>query len=85
MQKIDSHHYAILKIIYSIVREDGFPLKYRIHPRELILRTMEDWSSIQSALTALENEGLITKQQSDTVYVSLTEMGLEMCRTSFSK
>lgn len=82
MQITDSSHYQVLQIIYQIVKEDSYPLKYFVHPRELILRSMQDWSEIQIALIALENEELIITRKLDTLQISLTEQGLSLCRTS---
>lgn len=84
MQTIDTNHLMVLQIIYEIVKEDRNPLKYCIHPRELILRSMQDWSEIQLSLTALEIEGLIITRKLDTLQISLTEFGLDKCRSSSS-
>ena len=82
MQTTESSHYKVLDVIYQIVKGDAYPLKYHIHPRELILRLMQDWSEIQSSLTFLEKEGAIVTRQLDVFEISLTEQGLKMCLTS---
>jgi hypothetical protein len=82
MQTTESSHYKVLDVIYQIVKGDPYPLKYHIHPRELILRLMQDWSEIQSSLTFLEKEGAIVTRQLDVFEISLTEQGLKMCVTS---
>lgn len=85
MQTIDSAHYKVLQIIYGIVKEEPYPLKYFVHPRELILRSMQDWSEIQTSLNALEKEGLISTRKLDTFQVALTEQGFNMCRSTISE
>ena len=85
MQTIDSTPYKVLQIIYGIVKEEAYPLKYFVHPRELILRSMQDWSEIQLSLNALESEGLIITRKLDTLQISLTEQGFNICRSSIQK
>ena len=80
MQNIETLHYPILQIIYQIVKEDPQPLKYQVHPRDLILRSMQDWSTIQASLSALEKEGLIVTRQLESLQIFLTEQGLEICQ-----
>ena len=79
MQSTDQAHYGILRILYSIIKDDPYPLKYQVHPRELILRSLQDWSEIQSSLVILEKEGLIVTRKLDTLQISLTEQGLYTC------
>ena len=85
MQAIDKTHLSVLQIIYQIVKDDAYPLKYQLHPREIILRSMQDWSMIQSALTALENEGLVVTRRLDTLLISVTEQGLDLCQAKGAK
>ena len=85
MQKVESLHYSILDVIYQIVKDDAYPLKYQVHPRELILRSMQDWSSIQTSLNVLESEGKIVTRQLDTFQIAITEQGLELCKSHFQK
>lgn len=73
--------YQILLIIHDIVHTDPQPLTYPCRPRELILRCMQDWSSIQEELSLLENEGLVTTQQLDTLVIHITQEGLDRVRT----
>ena len=85
MQAIDDAHFSVLQIIYQVVKDDAYPLKYQVHPREFILRSMQEWSAIQSALTALENEGLVVTRKLDTWQISLTMDGLEFCQAAEAK
>lgn len=80
MQTVDSLPFSVLKIIFDIVKEDAYPLTYVIKPRELILRSMLDWSVIHTALADLENEGLVVTQQKDTLQILLTSKGLQLCQ-----
>lgn len=79
MQTIDTSHFAILQLIYSIVKDDSHPLKCKVHPRDLILRSMQDWSLILSSLKILEEEELITMKQLEVLQIALTQRGFDMC------
>jgi hypothetical protein len=73
---------SVLKIICQIVKEHSQPFKYQLHPREVILRSMETWNVIQSSLIVLESEGAIVKRGNpDNLQISLTVQGLEMCQS----
>jgi len=85
MQDVENLHDSILKLIYQIVKEDTYPLKYQVHPRELILRSMQDWSAIQNCLSLLETEGAIVTRQLDTFQISITEKGLQWCKSHFQE
>jgi hypothetical protein len=85
MESISQYHYQVLQIIYSIVKDDLYPLKYQIHPREIILRSMEDWSKIQAALSVLEENGWIVTRTLDTLQISMTQAGLQICRSPILK
>lgn len=69
-------HYEVLHLIFEIVKNDMAPLSYPCKPRELILRSMLDWSVIQQYLNELEAEGLITTRQLDTLVISITDKGM---------
>jgi hypothetical protein len=80
MQTIDTAAYEVLQIIYRVVKEESDPLSYQVRPRELILRSMQDWDIIYSSLEILEKEGLIVTRQLDTLRILLTQQGLDICR-----
>jgi predicted transcriptional regulator len=81
--QLDPTDRSVLQIICQIVKEHSQPLKYQLHPRELILRSREDWNVIQSSLMVLENEGaIVTRGNLDNLQISLTAHGLKMCGTS---
>ena len=82
MQATQESHRKVLQLVYSIVKNDPYPLKYIVHPRELILRSMQEWSEIQISLQFLANEGDILTRQVDSLQISLTEQGLRKCRNS---
>lgn len=82
MQATQESHEKVLRLIYSIVKNDPYPLRYIIHPRELILRSMQEWSEIQISLQYLESEGDILTRQVESLRISLTEQGLRKCRDS---
>jgi len=72
--------HEILKLIYEIVKEDSQPLTYQLKPRELILRSMQDWSSIHTHLNFLEKEELIVTKQLDTMIITITQKGWEAAK-----
>lgn len=70
-------HYKTLETVYNITKEDPQPETYKCRPREIILRQFQDWSIIQQHLTLLEEEGLITTRQEDTLVIYITALGIE--------
>jgi Mn-dependent DtxR family transcriptional regulator len=68
--------YQLLQTIYEISNQDSKPETYSCKPRELILRLMQDWSTIQQALTELEKEKLISTVQQDTLVIRITKEGI---------
>jgi hypothetical protein len=83
MQTVDAVALSILEIIYQIVKEGVHPLSYGVKPRELILRSMQDWNVIHTSLTLLEKEGYLVTRQVDTLQVLLTQKGLGWCQHKF--
>jgi hypothetical protein len=74
----DHHH--LLQTIYQIVKNDPQPEQYGCRPRELILRSLQEWSVIQQQLHLLEEEELVTTEQQDTLVIRITVMGLEKAK-----
>ncbi|MEI9945990.1 MAG: hypothetical protein WDN26_17435 [Chitinophagaceae bacterium] len=70
-------HYQLLQTIYGIVKNDPQPEQYGCRPRELILRSLQEWSVIQQQLQLLEEEEMITTEQQDTLIIRITHAGLE--------
>lgn len=70
-------HYTLLQTIYEIVKNDPQPQSYACRPRELILRSLQEWSSIHHLLTLLQQEELVTTEQQDTLVIRITQAGLE--------
>jgi len=68
--------YQLLQTIYEISSQDSNPEGYPCKPRELILRLMQDWSTIQQSLTDLEKDNLITTVQQDTLVIRITKEGI---------
>jgi hypothetical protein len=71
------HRYHTLTAIYTIVKQSSHPSSYLLRPREIILRLMDDWSTIQAHLKELEKEKLVVTQQLDTLVINITEEGIE--------
>ena len=69
-------HYSLLHTIYEIVKDDPQPEHYRCRPRELILRSLQEWSFIQQQIQSLEKEQLLVTEQQDTLIIRITPAGL---------
>ena len=65
-------HYKTLQTIYNITIQDPQPTSYQCRPREIILRQFQDWTIIQQDLKLLEEEGLVTTNQKDTLIITIT-------------
>ena len=70
-------HYKTLQTIYNITVQDPQPTTYQCRPREIILRQFQDWTVIQQDLTLLEEEGLVTTNQKDTLIITITPDGIQ--------
>ena len=69
-------HYSLLQTIYEIVKNDPQPEKYPCRPRELILRSLQEWSTIQENLKLLEAEEMVTTEQQDTLIIRISSKGI---------
>ncbi|MBE2231035.1 MAG: hypothetical protein IAE96_10355 [Chitinophagaceae bacterium] len=69
-------HYSLLQTIYEIVKNDPQPEKYPCRPRELILRSLQEWSDIQQNLKLLEAEELVATEQQDTLVIRISSKGI---------
>ncbi len=74
--------YKTLHTIYIITKEDPQPDTYKCRPREIILRQFQDWSVILQHLKLLEDEGLVTTSQEDTLVICITTTGIEKITNS---
>lgn len=70
-------HYDLLRILYDIVKNDPQPEHYGCRPRELILRSLLEWSVIREQLQLLEDEAMVTTEQQDTLIIRITHSGIE--------
>lgn len=70
-------YYKTLLTIFSITKDDPQPETYKCRPREIILRQFQDWSVILQHLKLLEDEGLVTTTQEDTLVICITNAGIE--------
>jgi hypothetical protein len=74
-------HYALLQTIYDIVRQDPQPERYACRPRELILRSLKEWSVLHEHIQLLEAEKLVMTEQQDTLVIRITPEGLAKARS----
>ena len=76
-----SHAYQILLTLHDIVENDPQPVTYPCRPRELILRCLQDWGTIQQELNVLEEQGLVHTRQLDTLVIQITQEGIDKARS----
>ena len=76
--------YQTLQTIYEIVKNDPQPTTYLCSTRDIILRQVAGWSSIEKDLALLEKENLIVIKKLDRVVVCITPHGIEAIH-AFSK
>ena len=69
--------YQTLQTIYDIVKNDPQPTTYLCSTRDIILRQVSGWSSIEKDLELLEKEKLIVIKKLDRVVVCITAHGIE--------
>ena len=69
--------YQTLQAIYNIVKNDAQPTTYLCSTRDIILRQVSGWSSIEKHLELLEMEKLIVIKKLDRVVICITSAGIE--------
>jgi hypothetical protein len=69
--------YQTLQTIYNIVIDDVHPTTYPCTTRDIILRQVSGWSSIEKHLELLEMEKLIVIKKLDRVVVCITSAGID--------
>ncbi len=75
--------YRTLQTIYEIVKHDPQPHTYLCNQREIIVRQMMGWDTIQHHLDELAVEELIIVKKLGSIAISITLAGIEKVR-SFS-
>lgn len=73
--------YQTLRTIYEIVKHDPQPHTYLCNPRDIILRQMLGWASVQEHLDLLAEEELITVKQLDSMVICITPAGIERVKS----
>lgn len=73
--------YQTLQTIYEIVRHDPQPHTYLCNPRDIILRQMLGWVSVQEHLDMLATEEFITMKQLDSLVICITPAGIDKVRS----
>ncbi|MBC7830369.1 MAG: hypothetical protein H7122_21710 [Chitinophagaceae bacterium] len=68
--------YQTLQTIYDIVKNDAQPTTYLCSTRDIILRQIAGWSSIEKHLELLEMEKLIIIKKLDRVVICITSAGI---------
>ena len=73
--------YKTLLSIYEIVKNDPQPHTYLCNQREIIVRQMLGWDTIQHHLETLAEEKMIEIKQVGNVAVCITEAGISKSKS----
>lgn len=70
--------FETLRILATLVSDAPQPTQYQCLPRQLILLSSYDWTTIYSHLLELEKEGFVQIGQADNIQFSITQAGMEL-------
>ena len=73
--------YNTLQTIFSIVKNDTNPETYLCSAREIILRQMNEWDTIQHHLKILVEKGFVIIKQLDKMAICITATGIEKIKS----
>jgi predicted transcriptional regulator len=73
--------YNTLQTIFSIVKNDTNPETYLCSAREIILRQMNEWDTIQHHLKILVEKGFVIVKQLDKIAICITITGIEKIKS----
>jgi repressor of nif and glnA expression len=69
--------YITLQTIFNIVKNDSHPETYLCSAREIILRQLNEWDTIQHHLKILDEKGFVIVKQLDKMAICITSSGIE--------
>jgi predicted transcriptional regulator len=73
--------YNTLQTIFNIVKNDANPETYLCSAREIILRQLNEWDTIQHHLKILTEKGFVIIKQLDKIAICITTTGIEKIKS----
>ncbi|MEP6948055.1 MAG: hypothetical protein ABI863_02215 [Ginsengibacter sp.] len=73
--------YITLQTIFNIVKNDPNPETYLCSAREIILRQLNEWDTIQHHLKILADKGFVIVKQLDKIAICITASGIEKIKS----
>ena len=73
--------YCTLQTIFDIVKNDTKPETYLCSAREIILRQLNEWDTIQHHLKILAEKGFVIVKQLDKIAICITASGIEKIKS----
>jgi predicted transcriptional regulator len=73
--------YNTLQTIFNIVKNDAHPQTYLCSAREIILRQLNEWDTIQHHLKILTEKGFVIVKQLDKIAICITDSGIEKIKS----
>ena len=73
--------YYTLQTIFNIVKNDPNPQTYLCSAREIILRQLNEWDTIQLHLKILTEKGFVIIKQLDKMAICITASGIEKIKS----
>jgi len=73
--------YYTLQTIFNIVKNDTNPETYLCSAREIILRQLNEWDTIQLHLKILAEKGFVVVKQLDKIAISITASGIDIIKS----
>ena len=73
--------YVTLQTIFNIVKNDANPETYLCSAREIILRQLNEWDTIQHHLKILAEKGFVIVKQLDKIAICITAAGIETIKS----
>jgi len=74
--------YYTLQTIFNIVKNDPSPETYLCSAREIILRQLNEWDTIQHHLKILTEKGFVIVKQLDKIAICITASGIEKVKSN---
>ena len=73
--------YYTLQTIFNIVKNDPNPQTYLCSAREIILRQLNEWDTIQHHLKILTEKGFVIIKQLDKMAICITSSGIDQIKS----
>jgi hypothetical protein len=73
--------YFTLQTIFNIVKNDANPETYLCSAREIILRQLNEWDTIEHHLKILAEKGFVIVKHLDKIAICITATGIEKVKS----